>query len=99
MEEKKKRIDSVVAVTVAKYATMYVEAETPEEAVKYAKEHCDEVNPWDFENGVSVDSWETSASQVEDYMEEIWIEGGKTLTYDEYMDALEEQGDLEPIEE
>ena len=46
MEEKKKRIDSVVAVTVAKYATMYVEAETPEEAVKYAKEHCDEVDSW-----------------------------------------------------
>jgi hypothetical protein len=29
---KKKRTDSIVAVTVAKYATMYIEADTPEEA-------------------------------------------------------------------
>lgn len=97
MEEKKRRTDNIYSVTVAKYATMHIEAETEEEAVAYAKEHCNEVDPWNFEDSVSVDSWETSANQAEDYMEEIWIEDGKTLTYDEYKEALEEQGDLEAL--
>lgn len=89
---KKKRTNSIVAVTVAQYATMYVEADSPEEAVKYAKEHCDEV-PFDaFEDSdVQVDSWEDYTTEAEDWMDEIWVEDGNTLTYDEYADQLNEE--------
>lgn len=90
MESKRK--DSIVAVTVAKYATMYVEAESTEEAVKYAKKHCNQVCDSEFEDSdIYVDSYEAYTTEAEDYMDKIWVEDGKTLTYDEYMDELEEQ--------
>lgn len=93
MEEKKKRTDNIVAVTVARYAVMYVEADTPEEAVKYAKMHCEDVDDDDFfDCGVEVDSWETYVDEAREWMKKIWVEGGETLTYDEYIDELEEQG-------
>lgn len=89
----KKRTDSIVAVTVAKYATMYIEADTPEEAYKYAKKHCHEVDDSEFEDSdVSVDSWE-NYTEAEDWMDKIWIEDGKTMSYDDYIDELEEQGE------
>lgn len=88
---KKQRTDSIVAVTVAKYATMYIEAETTEEALEYAKKHCGEVDDSKFEESdIYVDSYENYTTEAEHYMEEIWIEDGKTITYDEYMDELEE---------
>ena len=86
-----KRVDKIVAVTVAKYATMYIEAESVEDAVKYAKKHCDNVDDWDFDDSdVQVDSWETSPYQAEDYMGKIWVENGETMTYDDCMDELED---------
>lgn len=88
---KKQRTDSIVAVTVAKYATMYIEAETTEEALKYAKKHCGEVDERKFEESdIYVDSYENYTTEAEKWMDEIWIEDGKTITYDEYMDELEE---------
>lgn len=99
MEQKKRRTDNIVAVTVAKYATMYMEADTPEEAMEYAEKHCAEVDPWNFEDEVRVDSCESYTTQAEEYMEEIWVEDGKTISYEDYMDALDEQGDLEPLED
>lgn len=88
----KKRTDSIVAVTVAKYATMYIEADTPEEAYKYAKEHCHEVDDSEFEDSdISVDSWENYTTEAEDWMDKIWIEDGKTMSFDDYIDELEEQ--------
>ena len=36
-----KRTNSIVAVTVAKYATVYVEADTPKEAAEIVKEYMD----------------------------------------------------------
>ena len=36
------RLDNIYCVTVAKYATMWIEAETEEDALKYAKKHCDD---------------------------------------------------------
>lgn len=94
--EKKKRTDSIVAVTLATYATMYVEADTPEEAYEYAKKHLDEI-PFDaFEDSeVEVHSWEAYTTEAEDWMDEIWVEDGKTMTYDEYVDELNEQRDKE----
>lgn len=96
MEEKKKRSDNIYCITVAKYATMWVEAESEDEAVKYAKKHCDEVDDDAFgDSDVEVDSWETGAYEASEDMEKIWVEDGKTLTYDEYMDELEEQEEAE----
>ena len=77
--EKKKRSDNIYCITVAKYATMWVEADSEDEAVKYAKRYCDEV-----------DSWETGAYQANEDMKKIWVEDGVTMTYDEYMDELED---------
>lgn len=92
MSEKKKRSDNIVAVTVARYAVMYIEADTPEEAVKYAKKHCDDVDDDDFFDGsVEIDSYETYVDEARDWMKKIWVEDGNTLTYDEYLDELEEQ--------
>lgn len=85
-----KRTDSIVAVTVIKYATMYVEADTPEEAYEYAKKYCNEVPDSAFEeSNVRVDSYETYTSQLSDEMDEVWIEDGKTLTFHEYLNELE----------
>lgn len=91
-----KRLDNIYCVTVAKYATMWIEAETEEAALKYAKKHCDEVDDEAFEDSdVQVDSWESGAYEASDEMKEIWIEDGKTLTYDEYMDELEAQEEVD----
>ena len=87
----KNRKDSIVAVTVVKYATMYVEADTPEEAYEYAKKYCNEVPDSAFENSdVYVDSYENYTSELSDEMDEVWVEDGKTLTFYEYRDELEE---------
>lgn len=91
-----KRIDSIVAVTVVKSATMYIEANTPEEAYQYAKEHCCEVDDGDFDDGeIEVDSWEAYATEADEFMNKIWVEDGKTMTYDEYMDELDAQDEAE----
>ena len=88
---KKKRTNSIVAVTVAKYATMFVEADTPEEAMSYAKEYCDNVPDDAFDDsGVYVDSCEAYTTEVEDWMDEIWVEGGETMNRDEYLEEIEE---------
>ena len=87
----RERTDSIVAVTVCKYATMYVEAETPEEAMKYAKKYCNDVDDWDFDGDVEVDSCDNYTTNVDVHMEKIWIEEGQTLDFDEYMEQLEEQ--------
>lgn len=92
--EEKKRSNSIVAVTVKKTATMYVEADSPDEAMKYAKKHCWKVDPYDFEDSeVEVDSWEAYTTEVEDWMDWIWVEDGKTMSADDYLDELEEEGD------
>ena len=96
MSEKKKRSDNIYCITIAKYATMWVEADSEDEAVKYAKKYCDEMDDEDFEDSEKeVDSWEPGAYEANEDMQEIWIEGGKTLTFDEYMDELEEQEEEE----
>ena len=48
---------------------------------------------WD--SGTEVDSWETGAYQADEDMKKIWVEDGVTMTYDEYMDELEEQDAIE----
>ena len=92
-----KRTDSIVAVTIARYATVYVEADSPEEAADIVRNNLDEIYdamPTDIddqfeESEFELDSYETYTTQAEDYMKKIWADG-KAKTFDEYMDELEE---------
>ena len=87
-----KRTDSIVAVTVAKFATMYIEANSPEEAYEYAKRYCDEVDDMAFEDSeIEVHSYENYATESEPYMDKIWVEDGRTMNYDEYVDEFNAQ--------
>lgn len=91
-----KRTDSIVAVTVAKYATMYIEANTPAEAYEYAKRYCDEVDGSAFEDSsIEVDSYESYTTICDYWMDKIWVEDGRTMSYIEYIDALEAQDEAE----
>lgn len=95
----KKRTDKIVAVTVAKYATMFIEADNPDEAMKYAKEYCDEVDDSEFwDSDVQVDSWENYTTESDEDMEKIWIEDGKTMTIEEYWDALDKQEEIDEMQ-
>lgn len=87
-----KRSNSIVAVTIAQFATMYVEASSPEEAVKIAQEHMEEyITDEDFEDSdIYVHSYETYTTPCEDWMDKIWADG-KVKSHDEYMDELEEE--------
>ena len=92
-----RRTDSIVAVTVAKFATMHIEASTPEEAYEYAKRYCDEMQDTDFEDSdIEVVSYETYATPADRSLaREIWIEDGYRISYDGYMDELEAQDEAE----
>lgn len=91
-----KRTNSIVAVTIAKYATVYVEADTPDEAAKIVKDNLDEIYDEMFdkledqfeESDVQLDSWEAYTTEADDYMDNIWADG-EVLTYDEYIEELE----------
>ena len=93
-----KRTNSIVAVTIAKYATVYVEAETPKEAAEIVKNNLDDIYdamPSELddqfeESDIQVDSYEAYTTEAEDYMDSIWADG-EAVPYDEYMDELEEQ--------
>ena len=93
-----KRTNSIVAVTIAKYATVYVEADTPQKAAEIVKNKLDDIYDEmyqaiddDFEESeIEVDSYEAYTTECEDYMDEIWADG-KSISYDEYMEELEEQ--------
>jgi hypothetical protein len=92
-----KRTNSIVAVTIAKYATVYVEADTPKEAAEIVKNNIDDIYDEMFdkidddfdESEIEVDSYEAYTTDCEDYMDEIWADG-KSMSYDEYMDELED---------
>lgn len=95
-----KRTDSIVAVTIARYATVYVEAESPQEAADIVQNNLDEIydampqviDDMFEESDIEVDSYEDYTTDAEDYMTRIWADG-EAKTYDEYMDELEEQDD------
>ena len=84
-----KRTNSIVAVTIAKYATMYVEADDPAQALEIAKKHKEEyINDEDFDDSdLMVDSYETYTTEVEDWMKKIWTPDG-IKKHDEYIREL-----------
>ena len=85
-----KRSDSIVAVTIAKYATMYVEADSPQEAAEIAKNHMsDYITDEDFDNSdIYVHSYETYTTEASDYMDKIWADD-EVKSFSEYMNELE----------
>lgn len=88
----KERTNNIFCITVAKYASMHIEADTIEEALKYAKKHCDEVPDSAFDDSeVEVDSYEPTPWEAQEWMDQIWIEDGETISYSDYIDSLEEQ--------
>lgn len=92
--------NSIVAVTIAKYATVYVQADSPKEAAEIVKNNLDDIYDEMIDNlddqfeesDIQVDSYESYTTDAEDYMDIIWADG-ETLSYDEYMEKLEEQED------
>lgn len=96
-----KRTNSIVAVTIACYATVYVEADSPQEAAEIVKNNLDEIydamateiDDQFEESDMEVDSYEAYTTDAEEYMERIWADG-EAKTYDEYMDELDEEGDV-----
>ena len=101
-----KRTNSIVAVTIAKYATVYVEADTPHEAAEIVKNNLDDIYDEmycaiedDFEESeIEVDSYEEYTTDCEDYMDVIWADG-KAVSYNKYMKELEEQKYMKELEE
>ena len=93
-----KRTNSIVAVTIASYATVYVEADSPQEAAEIVKNNLDdiydamptEIDDQFEESDIEVDSYESYTTDAEDYMDKIWADG-RAMDYDEYMDEFEEQ--------
>lgn len=99
----------IFAVTVARYATMYVEAFTPNEAWRIAERYKDDVDDFDFSLDTEVDSCENYPTDLESVdAEHIYTEEGRVSvsSYEEIMrnklsnsetflnDGLEKEFDL-----
>ena len=89
---KKPLTNNIYCVTLAKYANIYVEAESPEEAMKIAETWTDEVDDEEFEDSnVEVDSCDSYADEADaDYMETIYTKD-EAIDVDEYIDRYEAQ--------
>lgn len=95
-----KRTNSIVAVTIAKYATIYVEADTPEEGAKIVNDNKDAIygellsglDDQFEESEIEVDSYESYTTEVDDTMDYIWADG-EAKSYYKYVDELEDEED------
>ena len=90
---KKPLTNNIYCVTLAKYANIYVEAESPEEAMQLAEKWKDSIdNDDDFEDSdVEVDSCDGYADEADaDYMETIYTKD-EEIDVDEYIDRYESQ--------
>lgn len=90
MEEKTKGIYNV---TVAVYATMAVEATSPQEAMEIAKKYKDEyITEEDFENsGIEVEFCESYPSDIDDYEDGVNIfTADGVMKAEDYADMLDE---------
>ena len=89
---KKPLTNNIYCVTLAKYANIYVEAESPEEAMKIAEHWTDEVDDEEFEDSeVGVDSCEAYSHEAsKSYMETIYTKD-EAMDVDEYIDRYEAQ--------
>lgn len=88
---KKPLTNNIFCVTLAKYANIYVEAESPEEAMKIAEKWTDEVDDEEFEDSeVGVDSCESYADDADPDMGTIYT-AVEAIDADDYIDRYESQ--------
>lgn len=99
------RTNTIFGVTIAKFANIYVEANSPEEAMKIVGDNLDKIYDelmWEIDeqfddSSMAVHSCDAEPEGADDYMDHIWADG-EILTYDEYMDELdgdeEEEDDM-----
>ena len=89
-----KRTNEIYNVTVAMYASMAVEASSPQEAMKIAKKWKDEyVTEEDFEDSdIEVESCDSYPSEKDDYEDEEYIYcEDDVMKAEDYYRELEEQ--------
>ena len=97
-----KRTNSIVAVTIARFATIYVEADTEDEGAQIVRDNLDtiygelmsEIDDQFEDSVMELHSYDAYTTEADDYMKYIWADG-EPLTYDEYMDELEAQEEEE----
>lgn len=89
---KKPLTNKIYGVTLAKYANIYVEAESPEEAMEIAGRWRDEVDDEEFEDSeVGVDSCESYYHDANShYMDTIYTQD-EAMDVDDYIDRYEAQ--------
>lgn len=89
---KKPLTNNIYCVTLAKYANIYVEAESPEEAMKISERWTGEVDDEEFEDSdVKVDSCDGYADEAnEAYMDTIYTKD-EAIEVDDYIDRYEAQ--------
>ena len=91
---KKPLTNNIFCVTLAKYANIYVEAESPEEAMKIAEHWTDEVEVDDeeFENSeVGVDSCEAYSKEAYDIDSDTIYTQDEAIDVDDYIERYESQ--------
>ena len=86
------RTNNIYEVSVIKTAYIYVEADSPEQALELANKHIYDflIDDTDFD-GPEVDSCETTATEVDDDMQDILTTDGRILTPDEYINEMGEE--------
>ena len=86
------RTNNIYEVTVIKTAYIHVEADSPEQALDLANKHIDDymLDDSDFW-GPEVDSCDTTATEVDDDMQDILTTDGRILSADEYINEMGEE--------
>lgn len=89
---KKPLTNNIYCVTVKRCAGIYIEAESPKEAMEIAKKWTDEVDDAEFEDSdVEVDAVDAYPYEAnEDYMETIYTKD-EAMDVDEYIERYESQ--------
>ena len=88
--------NNIYCVTLKRCACIYVEAESPKEAMKIAENWKDDIDDGEFEDSdVEVDSCESHPDKADsDYMDTIYTKN-EAFDADDYIEQYEEQKDLE----
>ena len=86
------RTNNIYEVSVIKTTYIHVEADSPEQALDLANKHIYDFlfDDLDFDD-LQVDSCETTATEVNDDMQDILTSDGRILTADEYINEMGEE--------
>jgi hypothetical protein len=96
---KKPLTNNIYSVTVKRCAYIYVEAESPEEAMEIAENWTNELDERDFDDSdVEVDSCDSYPDEADaDYMGTIYT-SNEAIDVDEYIDRYESQEPQDELE-